>query len=108
METATQARKRDMRLDRRRHAAKVIGHAIFLEIRDLLPGDAEGEIHERLLTTLYRNGVLLVRDDERKSLGLEPCDELGWTPSERVKFEQDRIAAMSEMASFVVKLDQSE
>lgn len=106
MKTTTQARERDMRQELRKHEAQMIGHAIFAEIRDLLPREVESEVHERLLATLYRNGVMLVRDDERAELGLEPRDEKGWTPSERVKYEQDRIAAMTENASFVFKLDE--
>ncbi|NKX40958.1 hypothetical protein HGG71_05675 [Rhodobacteraceae bacterium R_SAG2] len=104
MATAVQALERDQMQDRRKHEAQAIGHAIFAEIRDLLPREVEAEVHERLMATLYRNGVLLVRDTERTALGLEACDERGWTPSERVKFEQDKIAAMHQMASFVVKL----
>ena len=107
MKTANQALEQDMRHDHRRYDAQRIGHAIFEEIRDLLPRDVGDEVHERLLATLYRNGVLLVREDERAKLGLEPCDDKGWTPSERVKFEQDRISAMLEMASFVVNLKDS-
>lgn len=107
METATQTRERDMRQDRRKLEAQAIGHAIFAEIRDLLPREVEAAVHERLLATLHRNGVLLVRENERGQLGLEPLDDKGWTPSERVKFEQDKIAAMHQMASFVVKLPES-
>lgn len=107
METAIQARERDMRRDRRKYQAQMIGQAIFTEIRDLIPIEVEGEVHDRLLAALYRNGVLLVREDEREQLGLEPLDEKGWTPSERVKFEQDKIALMHQMASFVVKMPES-
>ena len=90
--------------DRRRHEPQAIAHAIFAEIRDLLPHDVQGDVHERLLATLHRNGVLLVRDEERGRMGLEPCDEKGWTPSERVKFEKDRLEAMYSMATIIVPI----
>lgn len=93
--------------DRRRAEARAIGHAIFNEIHDLLPRDVAGEVHARLLDTIYRNGVLLVRDDERADLGLDPCDEKGWALSERVKFEQARISAMLQMAPLVVKMPEA-
>ena len=103
METATQKHERDMLQDRRKHEARAIGHAIFDEIRDLLPPEIESEVHARLLDVIYRNGVLLVRDSERGKLGLGPLDDKGWTPSDRVKFYQDRIAAMTQMPSYIIK-----
>ena len=100
--TASSMYERDMRYDLRRHEAQAIAHAIFAEIRDLIPHEVEGDVHDRLLSTLHRNGVLLVRENERGKLGLEQCDEKGWTPSERAKYEQDRLNAMYSMASFIV------
>ena len=100
--SASSVYERDMRCDRRRHEAQAIAHAIFAEIRDLLPHEVEGDVHDRLLSTLHLNGVLLVRDNERGKLGLEPRDEKGWTPSERVKYEQDRLTAMYSMAAIMV------
>ena len=107
METAVEYYERDMRIDHRKRETQLIGHAIFSEIRDLLSSDIETEAHDRLLETLYRNGVMLVRDDERAKLGLEPRDEKGWTPSERVKHEQDRIAAMHQVSSLAVRRGES-
>lgn len=90
----------DMLPDRRRREGIAIANAIMMELRDILPDEIAGEVHERIWWAIYSNGVLLVRDDERAKLGLEPCDRAGWTPSERVKYEQDRIEAMQIMAAF--------
>ena len=43
-----------------------------------------------LEAALIRNGAFTITDEERASLGLEPRDADGWTPSERVKREQQR------------------
>lgn len=104
METATQVQARDLRQDRRRHETRVIGNAVFEEIRNLLPSEVGGEVHARLLDALYRNGVLLIRDDEREKLGLEPCDEKGWTPSEQVKSEQAKLDPRQSFAAVFMKL----
>lgn len=106
METVAESRERDMRMNHRKHDSQLIGRSIFSEIRDLLPSDVEGEVYKRLLETLYLNGVMLVRDDERAKLGLEPRDEKGWTPSERVKYEQDRVAAMYQVSSLAVRFSE--
>lgn len=108
MKTAAQEREMEFRQDLRKHEAQAIGYAIFDEIRELLPREVEKEVHERLLYTLYRNGVMLVRDDERDKLGLEPRDDKGWTPSERISLERDRISAMARMSSIVVNMPENE
>ncbi|WP_288927325.1 hypothetical protein [uncultured Maritimibacter sp.] len=106
METATQSLERDMRMDHRKREAVALGHAIVDEIRDMIHPHDLGEVRERIFEALYRNGVMLIRDEERAKLGLESRDKLGWTPSERVQFEHDRFAAMAQMTSFVVDLSE--
>lgn len=103
--TATQEYERDFLADRRRREAEAIGHAIFSEIEDILPPDIAGEVCERILAALYRNGVLLVRDEERAKLGLESCDDKGWTASERVQFKQQRMEALLAMQTVIVKTE---
>lgn len=108
MTTANKLRERDYRIDKRRYAAQSIARALFAEIQDLIPHEAEREVHVRLLETLYKNGVLLVQDAERSTLGLEGCDLKGWTPSERVKYEQDKLAAMFEASKMIIPENRKE
>ncbi len=100
METATQTVERDYRIDIRKQQAEAISHAIWSEIKGLIPPNIEREVFTRIFETVHRNGVMLVRDSERQKLGLDPCDLKGWTPSERLTFEQDRIAAMQKLVQF--------
>lgn len=108
MEAETQASERDYRVDMRKRQAEAISNAIWSEIKGLIPPNIEREVFTRIFESVHRNGVMLVRDSERQKLGLDHFDEKGWIPSERVKFEQDKIAAMTQMASFVVKMPERE
>lgn len=87
--TATELAMTNGWVDRRRRSSIAIAYAVYDEIRDLLTEDQDREVLNRIQDVIYQNGVLLIRDEERGALGLEPADILGWTPSERVKREQD-------------------
>jgi len=91
----------DLRVDRRRFAADGIARALFAEIVDLLPYQVQGEVMRRLLWSLHSNGVMLIRDSEREQLGLPLLDEKGWTESERVEHERERLRIISEWAHSV-------
>ncbi|MCP4933516.1 MAG: hypothetical protein GY927_04765 [bacterium] len=43
---------------------------------------------------LHSNGACWTTEEERQKLGFEPRDELGWTPSERVEYENKRREAL--------------
>jgi hypothetical protein len=93
------------RINMRLGRSKAFAAAIMAEIEDLIPECDKSQVHGRLLRVLHDNGAAWTTDEDRAAMGLQPRDELGWTPSERVKYEQDRMAAMTEVASFVVKLN---
>lgn len=90
------------RYDRRRARAVALTAALMLELDDVLGEYDKRAVYERLLKVLYDNGAAWTTDEERAALGLEPRDELGWTPSERVANEQHRIEAMQLMAAGIV------
>lgn len=85
------------RQDLRIKSAQAIAAALFEEISDLLPSDVFEEIRIRIFMTIFDNGVLLIRDGDRAALGLEPCDALGWTPSERRQLEILKAEALTKM-----------
>lgn len=95
-------------LDIRRRHADSIGFALFDEIRHLLPHDIDNEVHRLLLEGVYRNRVMLITDDERVALGLEGKDKKGWTPSARIKMEQERLTAMMAIQNIVIKIDKGD
>ena len=83
--------------------AQEFAAALMMEIGDVLESDfdrnARRAVHDRLIDVLYRNGACFTTDEERQKIGLEPRDELGWTPSERVDYEKKRIEALQLMAA---------
>lgn len=105
--SATQVKARDemSRINMRLGRSKAFASAIMAEIEDLIPENSKGQVNERLLRVLHDNGAAWTTDEDRAAMGLGPRDELGWTPSERAQYERDLLAAMTEISSFVVKLD---
>ena len=65
----------------------------------MIDPDVRRDVSDRLYSVLYANGASLITDEDRAEIGLEPRDELGWTPSERVRAEQVRIETMQLMAA---------
>lgn len=103
--TATEIRmKEHQSFDLRRRHADAISNALFDEIRHLLPRDIEADVSRTLWEAVYRNGTMLINDREAERLGLERKDRQGWTASERVKMEQDRVAEMYAKANSVYHL----
>ena len=101
--TATQKRQHEQGLlDLRRRHADAISHAIMREVRHLIPSDVGGEVFEGIWEAIYRNGTMIISDKESAALGMEPKDERGWTPSDRVKFEEDKIALMHQMVDLTI------
>ncbi len=83
------------RLNFRRARAQALAAALMDEVKDVLPGDFDqAAVYDRLLDVLYQNGAAWTTDEERRRYGLEPRDELGWTPSERVEWEQKKAEAL--------------
>lgn len=85
--------------DLRRERAMQLASLIMSEINDLIPKDPiNHDLHrrfdERLFDLFHRNGYSVTTDDERSRYGFEPRDGLGWTASERVQAERDRVNAM--------------
>lgn len=77
--------------DKRKHNAVALATALMCELDDVLGDYDRRAVYDRLLTVLYENGAAWTTDEERAKLGLEPRDQLGWTPSERVAQEQRRL-----------------
>lgn len=76
------------RIDLRRRRADYFTVTVLEEIKDLLPNDVIQEVHHRLFKVFHENGACIITDEERRAEGLEPRDELGWTPSERLAQNQ--------------------
>ena len=94
------------RIDFRLRKAQALTAALMREIEPYLPVDTRlGDVHDAMLDVLHANGAAWTTDEERAKMGLEPRDDIGWTPSERVRHEQDRIEAMQMLMSFVVQLN---
>lgn len=86
-------------VDLRRRSADAISHALFDELRHLLPRDIERDVFRELWEAVYRNGTMIISDKEAERLGLERKDREGWTSSERVQMKLDREALMFQMAN---------
>lgn len=86
-------------LDLRRKRAEALAAALMQEIDDVLGDYDRGPVYDRLRHVLYMNGAAWTTDEDRAAHGLEPRDELGWTPSERVKHEQQRIEMLYSIAA---------
>lgn len=86
------------RTDFRRRRAEYLTAAIMDELKDILQPYSDDRlldhVYERLCRVLYENGAHIMTDRDRAEAGLEPRDDLGWTPSERVAYEKARREAM--------------
>jgi hypothetical protein len=92
------AMKVSARLDLRLHRARALTAALMREIAPHLPGDTRlGEVHDAMLAVLHANGAAWTTDEDRAAMGLEPRDGMGWTPSEKIKAEQERLDLMRMM-----------
>ena len=106
METTSSKRRNDqMIFDLRRRSADAISHALFDEIKHLLPSDIQSDVARELWEAIYRNGTMIISDKESQALGLERKDQQGWTSSERVQMQLDKIALMTQMVSLVVPVE---
>ena len=76
------------RSDLRRHRAMQLVGAVLTEFR-AAGVDVTSDMHRVLLDVFYRNGACVESDQTRYDEGKEPRDELGWTASERVRYEQE-------------------
>ena len=97
-------RMREMRPDLRYHRAQQLTAAVFRELQDDIPQEKHRDIHDKLLKLFHDNGWSIMTDEDRRESGLEPRDNHGWTPSERVRDEQRLNAAMLEMSSILTKV----
>lgn len=80
----------------RRIRAEQLAAGLMAEISDLdLPGNTRGEIYDRILWVLMKNGAHIWTDRDREEAGLEPRDSQGWTPSEKIQREKERIEFMT-------------
>jgi hypothetical protein len=90
----------------RQRRADRIAHELLAEIRHLNLEDRDWRlVRETLQDVLERNGAHIMTDADRAEMGLEPRDNEGWTPSERVKLEIEHRDAMMTMASIMVPRD---
>lgn len=96
------------RMDLRRHRAMSFTAMLTEEIRHILPRESLREVHEHILDLMYRNGVAWTTDEDRAKMGLEPRDDLGWTPSERIKDENLRREAMFNIMALPIKSEEFE
>ena len=87
------------RMDLRRRRADFFTAMVFEEIRDLLPDDTMRDVRDRLLKVFYENGACIITEQARRAEGLEPRDELGWTPSEKVADRLCRLETMQMLAA---------
>ena len=86
----------------RRHRAKHMAAAVMQEIKDFIPGETLPDVHDALIKCFDRNGLSLINDEERAHLGLEPRDDNGWTPSERLQSERAYLDAMLAMSQQII------
>lgn len=91
--------------DLRRYRAQHFAAAIMREIQDVVSDADYAAIHDRLLHVLHQNGAEIMTDQTRAEMGLEPRDNLGWTPSERVRHEQEKQRLMLCMAPLFIKTE---
>jgi hypothetical protein len=92
-------------IDLRRRRMDQLLYAIMREITHDIPPEFHRFLHHSLETVLHENGAHIMTDQDRADFGLEPRDGLGWTPSERVKLEHEKIAAMYQMQNIIVTKD---
>lgn len=98
-ETATDVYARQIeRNDFRRYRADAFTSAVMREIEDIIPDDVRRDVFYRLNDLFYQNGASIMTDEDRAKEGLEPRDAMGWTPSERVRYERDKLEVMQKMA----------
>jgi len=89
------------RQDLRKHRAIAFTAAVMREIEDLIPHEANRDIYYRLLDLFHANGASIMTDEDRAKEGLEPRDAKGWTPSERVDYERQKLEVMQMMVAGV-------
>ena len=86
--------------------AKQLAAEIIREIEDVSdPKTNLSAVYNSLLDVLYANGASWITDQDRAEMGLEPRDDKGWTPSERIKLEQDRSNAMFHASRIFMPLE---
>ncbi len=86
--TASEAREAMQIEDIRERRSKQLAGSIIHCLRRYIPDAAINDAHHELLKLLYESGAYLMTDEDRAELGLEPRDELGWTPSEKLAREK--------------------
>jgi hypothetical protein len=91
--------------DIRARRARSLAHEVFREIEDLLPQEVSREALHRLMLVFTANGASLLTDQDRAEMGLEPRDGLGWTPSERIRFHDEKISAMHALSRIVFPIN---
>lgn len=110
MSTATEKFMEDSsRIDFRKKRAAHLASVLVREIEDVLPHDTHDalrDIHDRIFEMLYLNGAAWTTDEERRALGFEERDLLGWTPSERIKHQQQILEFMTKLQHPIVEIPQ--
>ena len=76
----------NMRVNRARSFAS----KLVQDMPEEIPEDLHEEIYLSLLDSLTRNGISWTNDEERAAFGLEPRDQLGWSPSEKARVQEKR------------------
>jgi hypothetical protein len=99
----TTAIKAAERINFRREKAMAFTSIIMEEIDDLLPGDVQSLVFDRIFTVMSNNGAAWTTDHERALFGMEPRDNLGWTSSERVANERMRHEAMISLQPLIIE-----
>lgn len=100
MKSMYQIERPDIRLRR----AQSLTALLMEEIRDMMPTDFDQQaVCDRLIHVLYENGAAWTTDEDRAAHGLEPRDDLGWTPSERIAQKQRELEAMQMQQVFILQ-----
>ena len=80
--------------DKRLAHISALVHAITTELEEFIPYEVRETFCVRLEDVLFKNGMMLMGDDERAALGLEARDSQGWTYSERLQAKMDMRNAL--------------
>ena len=82
------------RMDVRRRRAESLAVAILREIDDHVARESWRDIHHKLLDLLTMEGVEILTDADRATIGLPPRGPDGWTAEEIVALENHRLQAL--------------
>lgn len=88
--TKNSATSQAIEINLRRNRARQLAAEIFRELEHVLTDTEKAAVRNILVEVLHRNGACIETDALRADLGKEPRDNFGWTPSERLRQQDEK------------------